>query len=94
LKDMLPIQQFTPGVLAEVLRRQPPSAARTALAWQIAVGPALARVTNVELSDGQLIVRSPDARWTVEIARARGIVLERLRELLGPDSVREVRVER
>jgi hypothetical protein len=91
---MLPIQHFTSGVLAEILRRQPPSPARTALAWQIAVGPVLARVTTVELNDGLLIVQSSDARWTVEIARARGIVLERLRDLLGPESVREVHVER
>ena len=44
---MRPIQQFTPAVLAEVIRRQPPSEGRTTLAWQVAVGAAIARATTV-----------------------------------------------
>ncbi len=46
---MLPIQRFSSGVIAEIIRRQPSSPARTALAWQLAVGSALARATTVEL---------------------------------------------
>ncbi len=55
---MLPIQQLSAGVLADVIRRQPSSPARTALAWQLAVGPALARATTVALCDGVLTVQS------------------------------------
>jgi predicted nucleic acid-binding Zn ribbon protein len=81
-------------VLAEVIRRQPSTPARTALAWQIAVGPALARATTVELSEGVLTVHSADARWTLEITRARDIVLKRLQHFLGADSVTSLRIER
>jgi predicted nucleic acid-binding Zn ribbon protein len=91
---LLPIQQLSAGVLAEVIRRQPSSPARTTLAWQLAVGPALARATTVALSDGVLTVQSPDARWTLEITRARDIVLRRLQHSLGSECVKSLRVER
>jgi predicted nucleic acid-binding Zn ribbon protein len=93
LSRMEPIQQFSSAVLSAIVRRQPASAARTAFAWQLAVGATLARVTTVELSDGVLIVRAADARWTQEIHRAREVVLGRLQTLLGPDAVRALSVE-
>jgi predicted nucleic acid-binding Zn ribbon protein len=91
---MLPIQRFSGTVLAEVVRRQPSSPARTDFAWQVAVGPALARSTTVSLDDGVLTVRATDARWGSEVARARDVVLARLQNLLGADAVRSIRVER
>lgn len=90
---MLPIQQFSTGVLAEVIRRQPPSPARTSFAWQLAVGPALARATTVTLRDGVLVVRSADERWAREIRRAGDVVLTRLQTFLGPE-VRALQIER
>jgi predicted nucleic acid-binding Zn ribbon protein len=90
---MLPIQQLTPSVLAEIIRRQPPSDGRTRFAWQIAVGAALARATTVRLADGVLIVSASDLRWVTEIKAARDIVLRRLQQLLGPDAVTKIRIE-
>lgn len=84
---MLPIQTVSTGVLSEFLRRQPASEARTRFAWQLAVGPALARVTAVELYDGVLTARCADPRWAPELVRARSVVLERLQQLLGPEAV-------
>jgi predicted nucleic acid-binding Zn ribbon protein len=91
---VLPIQQFSAGVLADIVRRQPPSPARTSFAWQLAVGPAIARVTTVDLADGVLTVRASDARWGREIARARPMILGRLQEILGLGEVKGLRVER
>ena len=88
---MLPIQQFTPAVLAGILRRQPDSPGRTAFAWQMAVGPALARATSVELVDGTLTVRAADPRWLREVSRSSDVVLTRLQHLLGPDAVVRIR---
>ena len=90
---MQPIQQFSSRVLAELIRRQPASQEKTAFAWQVAVGPALARVTTVELEQDVLRVRVSDARWTVEVRRARPIVLARLQQLLGPDAVTRVEID-
>jgi predicted nucleic acid-binding Zn ribbon protein len=82
---MTPLQQFSSGVLAELVRRQPASPARTSFAWQIAAGPALARVTTVELVHGVLHVRARDPRWLKEIREMRQQVLLRVQHLLGPD---------
>jgi Dna[CI] antecedent DciA-like protein len=85
---VLLLQNVASGVLAEIIRRQPASKGKTSFAWSVAVGPALARVTSVELTpDRVLRVRVRDARWAREVERARDIVLTRLRMLLGDDNV-------
>lgn len=89
---MIPIQTFSSGVLAEIIRRQPASNGRTRFAWQLAVGPALARVTTVELAEGLLTVRCADPRWARELVRAREVVLGRLQQLLGADAVQRLAV--
>ena len=82
---MLSIQNFSSEVLADLVRRQPASPARTRFAWQVAVGPALARTTTVELVGGVLHVRARDARWLGEIRDARQQVLLRIQHLLGQE---------
>jgi predicted nucleic acid-binding Zn ribbon protein len=88
---MIPVQNFSSGVLAEILRRQPASKERTHLAWQLAVGPALGRVTTAELTGGVLTVRAADARWITEIDRAREAILQKMQHLLGPAEVTAIR---
>jgi predicted nucleic acid-binding Zn ribbon protein len=89
---MIPVQRFASGVLAELVRRQPPSKARTDFAWQLAVGPAIARATVVGLDDGGVLtVRATDARWLQELKRAQEVILPRLQDLLGPDQVTRIR---
>lgn len=87
---MRPIQSFGAGVLAQLIRHQPPSPARTNFAWQLAVGPALARVTTVTLDDGVLQVKASDARWLKEIERARVTILPKLQQLLGETAIRKI----
>jgi len=87
---MNPIQSFSSGVLAEVIRRQPASKARTDFAWQVAVGPALARVTTVTLTEGTLTVTARDERWLKEIARARKVILQKMQHLLGANAIRKI----
>jgi len=82
---VLAVQHIASGVLGEVIRRQKPSPARTAFAWSVAVGPALARATTVELRNGVLIVTPKDARWMRELERASETILERLHLLVGPE---------
>ena len=89
---MIPIQQFSPGVLAEIVRRQAPSTARTAFAWQIAVGPAIARSTTVEVVDGVLRVYPRDARWAREVGRATATILPRMQHLLGAETLTSIKV--
>jgi hypothetical protein len=81
-------QTFAPAVLAEVIRRQPASQARTEFAWAVAVGPALARVTTVEMRNNNMIVCARTVQWARELERARDTILPRLQLLLGRDSVK------
>jgi predicted nucleic acid-binding Zn ribbon protein len=85
---MLPVQMIATTVLAEVIRRQPSSPARTSFAWTVAVGPALARVTTVELRNRNMIVTARDTQWARELERARDTILPRLQMLLGRDTVK------
>lgn len=85
------VQQVAPAVLAEIIRRQPASKERTAFAWSVAVGPALARATTVELRERTLVATARDARWAKEIERARPTILGRLQHLLG-DAVDRIEV--
>jgi hypothetical protein len=53
-------------------------------AWPAAVGPELARRTEVVSFDaGQLRVRVPDAAWQKNLWRMRGDILARLRSIAG-----------
>ena len=82
-----PLHTFSTSVLAEIIRRQPGSPAKTRFVWQLAVGPSLAKVTKVDLVDGVMAVRAADTRWIREIDRAQDIILSRLQHLLGPTVV-------
>jgi hypothetical protein len=87
---MVPVQSFSSGVLAEIVRRQPASKERTNFAWQLAVGQALARATTVELRDGVLTVRAVDRRWIQEIDRAKASVMTKMQNILGSDQVTRI----
>ena len=84
---MIPVHDFSTSVLAQIVRRQPPSPARTNFAWQLAVGQAVARATTVQLTDGVLAVRAVDRRWLREIDPMRRAVLEKLQQILGKDQI-------
>jgi hypothetical protein len=89
---MVPVQDLTAGIIAEVIRRQPASRERTAFAWQIAVGVALSRSSAVELDEGVLTVRARDPRWAAEIQRARETILKRMQHLLGATAVTRLEI--
>jgi hypothetical protein len=53
-------------------------------AWPAAVGPELARRTEVVALDrGLLRIKVPDARWQRSLLRMRGDILSRLRSVAG-----------
>jgi predicted nucleic acid-binding Zn ribbon protein len=87
-----PIQHVAPAVLAEIIRRQPASKEKTRFAWQLAVGPSLAKVTTIDLRDGVMSVTAADPRWTREIHRAKDLVMARLQHLLGAEVVTSLRI--
>jgi hypothetical protein len=87
---VIPIQNFSSGVLTDIVRRQPPSKERTAFAWQMAVGPAIARTATVDVVDGVLHVFARDAYWAREISRAIPTIVARMQHLLGQEGVIQI----
>lgn len=88
---MEPIQSFSTRTIAEIIRRQPASNGKTRFAWQLVVGPALARATTVELDAGVLRVRC-DERWARELVRAQDVILQRLQQLLGAQALERISI--
>lgn len=89
---MQSFHSFAPAVLADAIRRQPASAARTAFAWSVAAGPAMARAASVETRDGVLVVTPKDARWSREIERSSATLLARVQELVGTTEIKSLRI--
>lgn len=91
---MKPLIHAVPGALADLLRGAPLSDGKVGFAWRASVGPALQRVTEVKLEHGVLIVETTSTEWAREIRRSSGIILTRLRTLLGEDAVTRIEVRR
>jgi hypothetical protein len=81
-----------PEALAAVLRRAPLTPEKVAFSWRTAVGPAVDKVTSVELRHGVLRVRAKDAVWQREIERSAALIRSRLDSLLGQGVVRYIEV--
>ena len=85
---MQPIQSLVSATIARVVRPAPLSPEKVLFAWRAAVGPAVARVTRVRLSgDRVLDVDFDDGRFGDELARLAPVVLRRVQEFLGADTV-------
>ena len=89
---MRPLAHAVPGALIELLRGAPLSDGKVTFAWNVAVGPALERVTAVKLERGVLLVEAASAQWSREIQRSNGVILARLQALLGTGAVRSISV--
>lgn len=90
---MEPLKALIPAVVRDLLRQGPMSPGKIQAAWRLAVGTAIDRATRVALrQDGTLEVGAPELVWRREVRRSQGLILIRLRELLGPDTVRRMKV--
>jgi hypothetical protein len=91
---MEPLRTASTRALQTLLNDQPVTAAKVAFAWQVAAGPAIARATTTAwVGDGVLRVRARDAAWRREVAAARPIIAERVKQLLGADVVKRIEIE-
>jgi hypothetical protein len=89
---MIPVYQLMPTAIAEVLRKAPMSPEKVAFAWRASVGPAINKVTTIELRGRVLLVRTKDPSWQREVERSLGIVRSRMEALLGKGAVGDIRV--
>jgi hypothetical protein len=88
------LHSVVPRALTELFRHGPRSQGKLEVAWRVAVGDALSRVTTVRLQpDGVVEVQPVDQRWNKELKRSSSMILTRLIGLLGPDSVSRISVK-
>jgi hypothetical protein len=91
---MEPLNTTATRAIPMLLAGQPTTDAKVGFAWQIAAGTTLGRAATASWSnDGVLHVRARTAAWSLEMRRARPMLLERLRHLLGPDVVRRLVID-
>ena len=89
---MIAVLSLLPAGLAEALRKAPLSDEKVALAWRIAVGPAMDQASRVMLDDGVLRVSVSRAEWQREIRRSSPLIRSRLDAFLGDGVVRSLKV--
>lgn len=89
---VIPVNALVSDALATVLRKAPLTPEKVAFAWRTAVGPAVDRVTTIELRGPVLRVRAKDAAWQREVERSAALIRIRLDALLGPGVVRGIDV--
>ena len=89
---MIPVNDFLPGALAEVLRKAPMSPEKLAFAWRQAVGPQVERATSIQLDGKVLKVRAQSAQWQREVERSAALIRSRLAMILGEGVVRGIDV--
>jgi hypothetical protein len=78
----------------QLLRDAPLSDGKVGFAWRAAVGPALGRATAIKLERGVLIVETASAQWSREVVRSSPVILKRLQDLMGADTVERIEVRR
>jgi len=82
------VHTLVPRAIAELFRNGPLSQGKLEIAWRIAVGDGLCRVTRVRLEpDGSVAVEASDQRWKKELKRSSTLISRRLNELLGESAV-------
>ena len=89
---MRSISLIVPAALRELLRTAPLSDGKVTFAWKAAVGPALERATDVKLEAGTLIVETAGPQWTREVKRSSGVILTRIKTLLGDGTVQRIEI--
>lgn len=63
------------------------------LAWRVAVGSAIDRATSVTLLENGIVeVAAEDLAWRREVRRSQEMILSRLRDLVGTESVAGLKV--
>ena len=88
------LHSVVPGALTELFRQGPLSQGKLEVAWRVAVGDALTRVTTVRLQAGGVVdVQAADPRWNAELKRSSSMILTRLIGLLGPNSISRIVVK-
>ena len=90
---MIPTRGIAIRVMAQALRRQPTSAGKAQLAWNMVVGASMTQLTRPALAaDGTVTITTTIGIWTQKLLRSRPRIATRLRSVLGPDIMKAIRI--
>jgi hypothetical protein len=82
------INSVVPRALTELFRIGPLSQGKLDVAWRVAVGDALSRVSTVRLHGAGVVeVTAADQRWRSELKRSTPIIVTKLNALLGASAI-------
>jgi hypothetical protein len=88
-----PLNAIVPSAVRTILRKGPMSPGKLRLAWRIVVGAAMDRATTVVLLEGGVVeVAAADLAWRREVRRSQAVILSRLRNLVGEDALKKLKV--
>ena len=88
---MIQANKVMPAVVAEIIRKAPMCDEKVTLAWRLAVGPAIAKVTTVRLvSDGTLHVKADGPAWVEAVRKSASLIHIRMGDLLGENLVKRL----
>lgn len=80
-----------PALVAEIIRRGPMCDEKVTLAWRLAVGPQIAKVTTVRLvPDGTLHIKAESQAWIDAVRKSNSLIHIRLGDLLGENVVKRL----
>ena len=90
-RDMSPLKELLPSVLAQVAR-DTGRARQLKPLWDDAVGPAISRCASpLSLEGKTLVVSASSPRWAAELQGREGELLKRLEKKLGKGAVTGLR---
>jgi predicted nucleic acid-binding Zn ribbon protein len=90
---MEPLATALPATVRRLLRQGEMSQGKLDFAWKTAVGPAIGRATTVRLqAHGTLEVQAVDVAWRRELRHSEAMILRRVQDLLGHETVRALRI--
>jgi len=80
-----------PALVAEIIRRGPMCDEKVTLAWRLAVGPQIAKVTTVRLvPDGTLHIKAESQAWIDAVRKSNSLIHIRMGDLLGENVVKRL----
>ena len=88
---MIQANKVMPAIVAEIIRKGPMCDEKVSLAWRLAVGPQIAKVTTVRLvADGTLHVKTESQAWIEAVRKSSSLIHIRMGDLLGEDLVKRL----
>jgi len=91
LSRVIQANKVMPAIVAEIIRKGPMCDEKVSLAWRLAVGPQIAKVTTVRLvADGTLHIKAESQAWIDAVRKSNSLIHIRMGDLLGENLIKRL----